>query len=167
MPKALERRTNQYLTADKMISGSQAEVWVTYNDTGDRFCYARLINLSAKCKINKKKVSILGRTGKVTRAFSWEGEGSAKLYYCDSTQRQKVKEFALSGKMFSMDIEVYNNDESSSMTEQGVILKNCILDDIILAAVDIEAEELTEEINFSFDDFEITKTFEERTLEVK
>ena len=30
MPKALERRTNQYLTADKMISGSQAEVWVTY-----------------------------------------------------------------------------------------------------------------------------------------
>ena len=69
--------------------------------------------------------------------------------------------------MFSMDIEVYNNDASSCMTEQGVILKNCILDDIILAAVDIDTEELTEEINFSFDDFEITKTFEERTLEVK
>lgn len=153
------RRTNEYLTADKVVSGSQAEVWVTYNDTNERFCFARLMNLKAKAKINTKKIAILGRSGKATRAFSWEGEGTAKMYYCDSTQREKVKEFSRSGKMFTMDIEVYNKDDGSSMSEQGTILKNCVLSELLVALVDIETEYLEEDISFTFDDYDIVSTF--------
>ena len=155
-------QTQTYMTADKSISGTQGSVWVTFNDTNERYCFMRLINLGAEARLNKPQLAILGKTGKVNKVGSWEGEGSAKLYYCDSLMRQKVAEYNKSGKMFTMDIEVYNDDQSSSMTQQAATLKNCLLDEIIIAKIDAEAEYLDEDISFTFDDFSIDQTFEER-----
>ena len=157
-----ENQSLEYMTADKAISGSQGTVWITYNDTGERFCFARLINLEAKAKLNKTALPVLGRTGKVHKVGSWEGEGSAKMYYCDSTMRQRVAEYKKTGKMFTMDIEVYNDDETSSLDAQAVTLKECLLDEIIVAKIDAESEYLDEEISFTFDDFDVPDTFERR-----
>ena len=52
----MENEKIDYMTPDKVISGSQGMVWVTYNDTNERFAFARLISLEAKAKLNKSKV---------------------------------------------------------------------------------------------------------------
>ena len=151
-----------YMTADKAVSGSQGVVWVTYNDTGERYCFARLVNLEAKAKLNKATLPVLGRTGKVHKLGSWEGSGTAKMYYCDSTMRKRVAQYQNTGKMFTMDIEVYNDDETSSIDAQAVTLKECLLDEIVIAKIDAEADYLEEEISFTFDDFDIPDEFNER-----
>ena len=152
-----------YMTADKAISGSQGMVWVTFNDTNERFSFGRLIKLEAKAKLNKTTLPVLGKSGKVHKVGSWEGEGSATLYYCDSAMRKRVAAYKKTGKMFTMDIEVYNDDETSSLDAQCTTLKNCLLDEIVLAKIDAETEYLDEDISFTFDDFDIPDAFETRS----
>nr|DAY51574.1 MAG TPA: tail tube protein [Caudoviricetes sp.] len=151
-----------YMTPEKTISGSQGTVYVTYSDTNQRFCFARLINVEAKVKLNKTAIAILGKTGKAHKIGSWEGSGTAEMYYCDSAMRKKVAEYNGTGKMFTFDMEITNNDEASTMSAQTTILKGCLLDEIILAKIDAETEVLKESISFTFDDFSIENTFEVR-----
>lgn len=151
-----------YMTPEKTISGSQATVYVTYSDTNQRFCFARLIKLEAKAKLNKTPVSILGKTGKAHKIGSWEGSGTAEMYYCDSAMRKKVDSYRGTGKMFTFDIEVTNDDKASAMSGQTTILKGCLLDEMIIAKVDAEEDVLKEDISFTFDDFSVEDTFEVR-----
>lgn len=155
-----QNRTQTYMESDKVIAGTQGSVWVKYSDEDARYCFARLINLEAKAKINVTALPVLGKTGKMHKPSGWEGTGTAKMYYCDSTQRQKVLEYKKTGRLATMEIEVYNDDEGSNMSRQATTLKNCIIDEITLAKIDAEAEYLDEDVSFTFDDFDMADTFE-------
>jgi len=52
------------------------------------------------------------------------------------------------------DIQVTNEDATSSVGRQTVILKDCNLDGGILTKFDADAEYLNENIDFTFEDFE-------------
>ena len=59
------------------------------------------------------------------------------------------------------EIQVTNEDPTSSVGRQTVILKECNLNSIILAKFDADAEFLDEDIEFTFDDFAIPEVFHE------
>ncbi len=155
-----EERNQTYMEPDKVISGTQGSIWVKYSDDDSRYCFARAINIEAKAKINVSALPVLGKTGKMHKPSGWEGTGTMKMYYCDSTQREKVLQYKKTGKLATMEIEVYNDDAGSNMTQQATTLKNCLIDEIVLAKIDAEAEYLSEDATFTFDDFDISSTFE-------
>jgi len=139
------------------ISGSLGECFVTIE--GNRYNLMQVINLEAKIDKTKSKIPILGKTGKGNKATGWEGTGTATIHYNTSIFRQLLYRFKETGEDIYFDIQVTNEDPSSSVGEQTVVLVNCNLDGGILAKIDADAEYLDEEISFTFDDFEMPTAF--------
>ena len=69
-------------------------------------------------------------------------------------------EFKKTGEDFYFMMQISNEDPSSAAGRQTIQVFNCNLDDMILAKFDAESEDpLDEEVNFTFDDWEMPESF--------
>lgn len=148
---------NQIMHAKDAISAKLAECFVTID--GQRRNLMQVINLEASIEKNKAEVPILGKTGKGNKSTGWTGSGSATIHYNTSLFRELLLKFKNTGQDIYFDIQVTNEDPTSSVGRQTIILKDCNLDGGILAKFDADAEYLDEEINFTFEDFEMPEKF--------
>ena len=119
----------------------------------------KAINLEAEFTKNKSEVPILGKTGKGNKATGWTGSGSATFHYNTSIFRELAYRYKQTGEDVYFDIQVTNFDPTSSVGRQTVILKDCNLDGGLLAKFDADAEYLDEDMDFTFEDFEIPEKF--------
>jgi hypothetical protein len=101
----------------------------------------------------------LGRRGTQHKATGWNGTGSMTIYYVTTRFRQLMLDYIKTGKDVYFDIQIVNEDPTSSIGRQTVVLKNVNLDNVIMAKVDTESEFLEEETNFTFDDVDILESF--------
>lgn len=145
------------MNAKDAVSASLAECFVTID--GSRYNFMQAINLEASIEKSKTEVPILGRTGKGNKATGWSGSGSATFHFNTSIFRKLLKRFKDTGEDVYFDIQVTNEDPTSAVGRQTVILKDCNLDGGIIAKFDADADYLDEEINFTFDDFEMPEEF--------
>lgn len=148
---------NQIMNAKDSVFAALAECFVTIEDR--RYNFMQAINLEATMEKNKSEVPILGKTGKGNKASGWSGTGSATFHYNTSIFRELLKRYKDTGEDIYFDIQVTNEDPTSSVGRQTVILKDCNLDGGILAKFDADGEYLDEEIDFTFEDFEIPESF--------
>ena len=149
---------NAIMHAKDAISGSLAECFVTIGE--NRYNFMQAIDLEAKLEKTKVEVPILGKTGKGNKANGWKGTGSATFHFNTSIFRQLMKRYKDTGEDIYFDIQVSNEDPTSSVGRQTVILKDCNIDGGILAKFDADADYLDEEMDFTFEDFEMPETFE-------
>lgn len=70
-----------------------------------------------------------------------------------------LKRYKDTGEDVYFDIQVTNEDPTSSVGRQTVILKDCNMDGGLLAKFDADAEYLDEDMDFTFEDFEMPETF--------
>jgi len=145
------------MNAKDAISASLAECYVTIE--GDRFKFMQALNLEAKFDKNKSKIPILGRTGTGNKSTGWEGSGSATFHYGTSIFRDLMKRFKDTGEDVYFDIQVTNEDPTSSVGRQTVILKDCNIDGGVLTKFDADGEYLEDDMDFTFEDFEMPETF--------
>ena len=145
------------MNAKDTISASLAECFVTIE--GNRYNFMQAINLEAQFTKNKAEVPILGKTGKGNKATGWSGSGSATFHYNTSIFRELAYRYKQTGEDVYFDIQVTNFDPTSSVGRQTVILKDCNLDGGLLAKFDADAEYLDEDMDFTFEDFEIPEKF--------
>lgn len=148
---------NQIMHAKDAISAKLAECFVTID--GQRRNLMQVINLEASIEKNKAEVPILGKTGKGNKSTGWTGTGSATIHYNTSLFRELLLKFKNTGQDIYFDIQVTNEDPTSSVGRQTIILKDCNLDGGILAKFDADAEYLDESIDFTFEDFEMPEKF--------
>ena len=143
--------------AKDTVSASLAECYVTLE--GKRYNLMQAINLEANFEKNKTEVQILGKTGKGNKATGWTGTGSATFHYNTSVFRMLMYRYKETGEDVYFDIQVTNEDPTSAVGRQTVILKDCNVDGGILAKFDADAEYLDEDMDFTFEDFEIPEQF--------
>ena len=139
------------------VSASLAECYVTIDDR--RYNFMQAINMEAKMEKTKKTVPILGKTGKGNRSSGWTGTGKATFHYNSSIFREILYKFKESGEDMYFDIQVTNEDPTSDVGRQTVILKDCNLDGGIIAKFDATAKFLDEEYSFTFEDWEMPEKF--------
>lgn len=147
----------QIMHAKDSISGSLAECFITIE--GKRYNFMQAINIVAEIEKTKTEVPILGRTGKGNKSTGWKGTGSATFHYNTSIFRELLYRYAKTGEDFYFDMQVTNEDPTSSIGRQTVILKDCNIDGGILTKLDVDAEYLDEDFDFTFEDFEIPEKF--------
>ncbi len=147
----------QSMNAKDAISASQAECFVTIE--GSRYNFMQAINLEANFEKTKSEIPILGKTGKGNKTTGWKGTGSATFHYNTSIFRQLLYRYKETGEDIYFDIQVTNEDPTSSVGRQTVILKDCNVDGGILAKFDADAEYLDEDMDFTFEDWEMPETF--------
>lgn len=147
----------QIMNAKDAVSASLAECYVTIE--GRRYNFMQAINLEATFDKNKSKVPILGKTGKGNKSSGWEGTGSATFHYNTSIFRKLMLRYKETGEDIYFDIQLTNEDPTSSVGRQTVILKDCNMDGGVLAKFDADGEYLDEDMDFTFEDFELPEEF--------
>lgn len=148
---------NNTMRAQDSISGSQAECYVTIE--GKRYNFMQAISLEASIEKTKSEIPILGKTGKGNKSTGWSGTGTATFHYNTSIFREVLEKFKRTGEDIYFDIQVTNDDPISSVGRQTVILKDCNLDGGLLTKFDADAEYLDEDLDFTFEDFEIPEKY--------
>lgn len=149
--------SNQIMNAKDSVSAKLAQCFVTID--GQRYNFMQAINLEASIEKTKSEVPILGKTGKGNKASGWSGTGSATFHYNTSIFRELLLKFKNTGEDIYFDIQVTNEDPTSSVGRQTVILKDCNLDGGLLTKFDADGEHLEDEFDFTFEDFEIPEKF--------
>lgn len=147
----------QIMNAKDAVSGSLCECFVTIES--NRYNFMQAINLEATFEKTKTEVPILGKTGKGNKASGWAGSGSATFHYNQSIFRQLLKRYKDTGEDIYFDIQVTNEDPTSAVGRQTVILKDCNLDGGVIAKFDADADYLDEDCDFTFEDFEMPEEF--------
>ena len=147
----------QSMNAKDAVSGSLAECFVTIE--GNRYNFMQAINLEAHMNKIKSQVPVLGRTGKGNKATGWEGVGNATFHFNTSIFRRVLYHYKKTGEEIYFDTQVTNEDPTSAVGRQTVILKDCNLDGGLLTRFDADAEYLDENIDFTFEDWELPEEF--------
>lgn len=145
------------MNARDAISAPLAECYVTIE--GNRYNFMQAIDLEASFEKNKTEVPILGKTAKGNKASGWSGSGSATFHYNTSIFRKLFLRYKETGEDVYFDIQVTNEDPTSTIGRQTVILKDCNMDGGILAKFDADGEYLDESMDFTFEDFEMPEEF--------
>lgn len=155
----MSEEKNTVMLAKDTISASLAQCFVTIGTR--RYNFMQAINLEAKFEKNKTEVPILGKTGKGNKATGWKGTGSAKFHYNTSIFRKMMLDYKDTGKDTYFDIQIINEDPTSSVGRQEINLIDCNIDGGILAKFDADSEYLDEEMDFTFEDFTMPEEFKE------
>ena len=147
----------QVMNAKDSVSASLAECFVTIE--GRRLNFMQAINVEANFEKTKSEVPILGKTGKGNKSTGWTGSGSATFHYNTSIFRKLMQRHKETGEDIYFDMQVTNEDPTSSVGRQTVILKDCNIDGGVLAKFDADGEYLDEDMDFTFEDFEMPEEF--------
>lgn len=124
-----------------------------------RYNFMQAINLEANFEKTKEEIPVLGKTGKGNKSTGWKGTGSATFHYNTSIFREMMADYKNTGKDVYFDITIENGDPTSDAGYQIVTLKDCNIDGGILAKFDADGGYLDEDMDFTFEDFEITHSF--------
>lgn len=146
------------MKAKDAVYASLAQCFLTIE--GNRYLFMQAIDLEAKMDKTKTKVPILGKTGKGNKASGWEGTGSATFHYNTSIFREMLKKYKDTGEDIYFDIQISNEDPTSAVGRQTIILRDCNVDGGILAKFDANGEYLDEDMDFTFEDWEMPETFQ-------
>lgn len=140
------------------LAGAQASAHVTLAD-GKRYNFMQLYSFEASMKINLVEVPILGKTGKGNKPSGWTGEWKGIAHFNQSVLRAMWLEYKNSGRLPSFDIQVTNEDPTASVGRQTIVLKGCLSKGGILTKFDADSETLDENIEGTFDDWEMPESF--------
>ena len=147
----------QIMNAKDTITASLAECFVTID--GTRYNFMQAINLEASVEKTKTEVPILGKTGKGNKSTGWKGTGSATFHYNTSIFRELLLKFKETGEDMYFDIQITNYDPTSAVGRQTTILKDVNVDGGLVAKFDADGEYLDEDMDFTFEDWEMPEKF--------
>lgn len=146
-----------FLKAGDTISGQEARAYTIINGQVEEMFYSK--NLEATAEKNKAEIKTLRKRGVQHKATGWSGTGSMTIYYATSKFRKMMLEYIKNGKDIYFDIQVINEDPTSTLGKQTTVLKNVNLDSVIMAQFDVDSDALEEDIDFTFDDVDILDEF--------
>ncbi|GAB0167452.1 phage tail tube protein [Lysinibacillus sp. CTST325] len=157
IPLDIQYFANTTMHARDAIHGAQGRAYVTIEN--NRYLFAQLINLEANMEKTKTQVPIMGRISKGNKATGAEYSGSATFYFNTSIFRKLLKRYKDTGEDVYFDIQVTNEDGSSTVGRQTTILIDCNMDGGIIAALDADADYLEDSIDFTFEDWDMPEEF--------
>ena len=156
-----------YLKAGDTISGQEAVATMLVKNpdgttTVETMFWAK--NLNSTVEIEKTDVFTLGRRGKQSKPTGWTGSGDMTIYYITSLFRRMIIQYIKTGSPVYFDMTITNDDPASSVGAQTTVLKNCSLDSVTIAKLDVETQVLDETVNFTFDDVDMLDEFQKPNL---
>lgn len=146
-----------FLRAGDTISGQEGKATSVIDGNVQDMFYVK--TLEATFEKTKAEVKTLGKRGTQHKGAGWSGAGSMTIYYVTSLFREMALKYAKTGKDTYFNITIVNDDPTSTIGKQTVVLYNCNIDNVVLAKLDTDSDTLDEDIDFTFDDFNILDSF--------
>ena len=146
-----------YLLAKDAISGKEGTVTATI--AGKVSTLAEVVSLKATIDKTKNEFRALGHRGAQHKATGWTGKGSVTFYYVTSEWTRLMIDYARTGRDLYFDIHLANHDPGSDIGRQRITLRQCNLDNIDVAMIDVNADWLTSSFSFTFSDIDMQEAF--------
>lgn len=146
-----------FLKANDTLSGQEGKAYATINGEREEMFYIK--KFEAKVEKEKAEVKTIGRRGSQNKAKGWKGTGTMTIYYVTTLFRQMMLDYIKSGKDTYFDVVIVNEDPNTSVGSQTIMVKGVNLNSVIIAKLDTESEALDEDIDFTFEDFEVKDKF--------
>lgn len=145
------------MNAKDAVSAKLAECYATIDS--NRYLMMQAKKFEAKFEKEKTKVPILGKTGQGNKSTTWNGTGSMTIYHNTDIFDQLMLTFKNDGKDVYFDVQITNEDPTSAAGRQTMVFKGCNINGGVLASFDAAGEFLEQEVEFTFEDFEIQESF--------
>ena len=146
------------LNAPDTISGMAGPAYAKINGNNEELFFAKTIE--ATVEKNKSEVKAIGKRMTGHKTTGANGTGSMTLYYMTPLFRQMIKQWKETGQDIYFDMVIENDDQESSAGKQSVLLIDCNLDSVVLGKLDGDSDDaLDEDADFTFEDFDILKAF--------
>ncbi len=149
---------NDYIVTENLVAGTRARVYATFPD-GRRFSMGNFIDFEASQDYSKSKAPILGNPGGGNRKGAPSNKVKGKMYYNNSLFRQYALQYQRSGKDLYFDMLIVNEDATSTVGRQEIVLKGVNLDSVVIAKFDATADYLDEDFNGTFEDWDLPQSF--------
>lgn len=146
-----------FFRAKDAISGQEGRAFATINGNVEDLFFAKKIE--AKAEKKKTSMKALGHRGEQHKAAGWSGTGTLTIYYATTLFRQLMLEYIKTGKDTYFDMQVINEDPTSSIGKQTTVLKFVNLDETFMTKVDVDSEYLDEEVSFTYEDVDLLDSF--------
>lgn len=138
------------------VSGSEARAVATIDGRVENLFYAK--EVEASIEFDKQEVKFLGSRATHHKITGYSGSGSMTINYMTSVYRSVASRYAKAGQIPTISLLLENNDESSTVGKQTIVLKHVSLDGVDLFRLNVD-DVLEEDISFTFEDFEILDEF--------
>jgi hypothetical protein len=118
-----------------------------------------MVDFDAKYAINIVDVAILGQVNKGHKPAGATGTWSGTAHFNQSVFRKWAYNYQQTGQLVPFDIQVTNEDPSSVVGRQTIILRGCIFDELTLAMFNSDDDILDEDVSGTFNSFEMPEEF--------
>lgn len=137
---------SNYMDELDVPAANEATCFVTIE--GKRKAMLNAKNFEAKANIKTKEVAILGKRIRGRKAAGMDLPFKMTIYKCTEVFDEVVEKYKNTGKLPPFEIQVTNNDSSTSIGASSKTFTGCILDgDVLLAMFDAEGDYVTQEIS--------------------
>lgn len=138
-----------YLLAKDTVNGAEGKVFVTRD--GKQIEVAGMMNITTYADIQGKEMRVVGTRTIQNKANGAKQTGKGNIYYGTSLWTDMVLEYINTGNMPQFDLQVTNDDPSSSVGSQSIAYYGCELTGSIpLSILDSEEAMLNYEFNFTY-----------------
>lgn len=148
---------NAIMQARDAIYGGLAQCFITINSR--RYNFMSLTEFESKWEANITDVPILGKVGMGHKPTGGKGTWSGTAHYNQSVFRKMADTYQKTGVMPYFEIQVTNEDPSSTVGRQTIIHRDCLCDSFILAKFQAGEEILDEEISGTFESWDMPESF--------
>lgn len=152
-----------FLRAADTISGQEGRAVAVVDGVVRDLFFVK--TLEATFEKTKAEVKTLGHRAVQHKGTGWSGSGTMNIYYVTTLFRRMALRYAKFGLDTYFNITISNEDPTSSVGRQTMVLYNCNIDSTILTKLDVESDTLDEDVEFTFDNFDILDSFGEPVLQ--
>lgn len=145
------------LQAEDAVNGREGVATAEIN--GEVIELMELANLSINIEKNKTEFKAMGTRNTQNKSTGWKGTGSANVRYISSRWAKLMQDYVKTGKDTYFTIVVTNEDPGSATGKQVIQVLGCNLDSLDIAKLDVDADVLDQDIDFTFNDFNILQEF--------
>ena len=146
-----------YLLAQDSLNGKQGKAFITIGT--DNYELFSVKKLNAKVDYQKADFKVVGTNTVQKKTTGASKTGTMTIYFGTALFTKMAREYEEKGKVIFFDMQVINDDPSTSVGKQTIALYGCSLDSIPLAMLDSEADFLEQEVGFSYTRFAVLDEF--------
>lgn len=146
------------LNVQDTLNGNEGKGFITLNGkTRELF---ELTKIEANIELIVSERKILGNRMTQNKVTGAKGTGSITMYFNNAELLKEVQNYLKTGKYPEISIQAYNDDPSSSVGRQEVVLRNVIINKLLAVKIDTDSEDgITQESDFTFGGIDGLKYF--------
>jgi hypothetical protein len=145
------------LQAEDCVNGREGIATAEIN--GEIIELMELSNITITIEKTKTEFKAIGTRNTQNKTTGWKGTGSANVRYVSSRWAKLMENYVKTGKDTYFTIVVTNEDPGSATGKQVIQVLGCNLDSLDIAKLDIDTEILDQDVNFTFNDFNVLEEF--------